>query len=210
MILRTSTKHSSSRFYDSTQQGHIKSIQVIRRTLSPPKENVFFFSSDFWLGWFGGWKSQLHHLGLRGAQQTSARSNKEEANSRFTWRWWLGEPIHIFLPGSLGMIVGTMQQVLYVPLLNWWDLLVPWKVDGLHLESWEMLSLLGIGLKAQLKAGHVWQVQTQKKALPFYKKVPTIYFKCFPKTLAGISTCFNVYSTIIIRQVESFGAFESD
>ena len=27
---------------------------------------------------------QLHHLGLKGAQQTSARSNKEEANSRFT------------------------------------------------------------------------------------------------------------------------------
>lgn len=27
---------------------------------------------------------ELHHLGLKGAQQTSARSNKEEANSRFT------------------------------------------------------------------------------------------------------------------------------
>ena len=54
-----------------------------------------------------------------------------------------------------------------------------------------MLSLLGIGLKAQLKAGHVWQVQTQKKALPFYNKVPT---KRFPKRF-----CLNIHHSICIQ-----------
>lgn len=95
------------------------------------------------------------------------------------WRvdWWPEPrfPGNISPPGVIGnLIVGEDSNSSL-----FWSVGVCW------------LPWVGIGLKEQLKAGHVWQVQTQKKALPFYNKVPT---KRFPKTF-----CLNIHHSICIQ-----------
>ena len=66
---------------------------------------------------------------------------------------------------------------------------------------------MGIGLKAQLKAGHVWQVQTQKKGAAFLQQGS---YDTLSQNILLEYPPFNLYSTIIISQVDFFGAFDSD
>ena len=90
----------------------------------PPQTGMF----GLVLWWRCVWKKTAardigHHLGLEGAQKTSARSNKEEANFRFTWlrHWWPLQPRHI------PILVWSLRKCHFLFFLNWWDLLLPWK-----------------------------------------------------------------------------------